>query len=131
MLTHLEETGDGGGCDEKGLGRQWPRERGSRGRSGSSRGQSCGAGADTWAGNGLVSEDHAVPRKALRGMVLGLLIIFNTRKGNFQYKISLYIIISLDYIIVYHVYHHLVSHISCPSSTHDIYIYRYIHDTNA
>jgi hypothetical protein len=46
--------------------------------------------------------------------------IFYTRKGNFLYKISLYIIIYLDYIIVYHVYHSLVSHISCPSSTHDI-----------
>ena len=46
--------------------------------------------------------------------------IFNTRKGNFQYKISLYIIIYLDYIIVYHVYHQHVSNISCPSSTHDI-----------
>jgi hypothetical protein len=35
--------------------------------------------------------------------------IFYTRKGNFLYKISLYIIIYLDYIIVYHVYHSLVS----------------------
>ncbi len=48
--------------------------------------------------------------------------IFDTRKGNFRYKISLYIIIYLDYIIVYHVYHDHVSHISCPSSTHDISI---------
>ena len=50
----------------------------------------------------------------------GIGVFFNTRKGSFQYKISSYIIIYLDYIIVYHVYHHLVSHISCPSSTHDI-----------
>ena len=50
----------------------------------------------------------------------GIGVIFNTRKGTFQYKISLYIIIYLEYIIVYHVYHRLVSDISCPSSTHDI-----------
>jgi hypothetical protein len=50
----------------KGLGRQWPRERGSRGRSGSLRGAARGAGAGTWAGNGLVSEDHAVPRSPWR-----------------------------------------------------------------
>ena len=51
----------------KSLGRQWPRERGSRGRSGSSRWAACGAGSSTWAGNGLVSEDHAaVPRSVTR-----------------------------------------------------------------
>ena len=51
----------------KSLGRQWPRERGSRGRRGSSRWVARGAGSSTWAGNGLVSEDHAAPRNALRG----------------------------------------------------------------
>jgi len=50
----------------------------------------------------------------------GIGVIFYTRKGSFLYKISLYIIIYLGCIIVYHVYHHHVSHISCPSSTHDI-----------
>ena len=53
-------------------------------------------------------------------MLSGIGVFFNTRKGSFQYKISLYIIIYPYHIIVYHVYHHLVSHISCPSSTHDI-----------
>jgi hypothetical protein len=51
---------------------------------------------------------------------MGIGVIFNTRKGSFQYKISLYIIIYLDHIVVYHVYHHLVSCVSRPSSTHDI-----------
>ena len=55
-----------------------------------------------------------------RGGSRGIGVIFDTRKGSFRYKISLYIIIYLDCIIVYHVYHHQVSHISCPSSTHDI-----------
>ena len=59
----------------KGLGRQWPRERGSRGRSGSLRGRRCGAGAGTWAGNGLVSEDHAEPRKSLRGIVMKPILV--------------------------------------------------------
>ena len=63
------------GPRRKGLGRQWPRERGSRGRSGSLRGGRCGAGADSWAGNGLVSEDHAVPRKALRGIVMKPILV--------------------------------------------------------
>jgi hypothetical protein len=59
----------------EGLGRQWPRERGSRGRSGSLRGRRCGAGAGTWAGNGLVSEDHAEPRKSLRGIVMKPILV--------------------------------------------------------
>jgi hypothetical protein len=45
---------------------------------------------------------------------MGIGVVFNTRKGNFQYKISLYIIIYLDYIIVYHVYHdhvYLIYHV--------------------
>ena len=58
----MEESGDGGGCDEnldEKPGQAWPRERGSRGRSSSSRWAARGAGSSTWAGNGLVSEDHA------------------------------------------------------------------------
>ena len=79
------------------------------------------AAMSRWAA-GLVAAVLALPTFAplreIRGAGIG--VVFNTRKGNFQYKISLYIIIYLDYIIVYHVYHDHVSHISCPSSTHDI-----------
>ena len=46
MLTHLEETGDGGGCDEK-----------------------------AWAGNGLVSEDHAAGQAACAGGAAALALI--------------------------------------------------------
>ena len=59
----------------KSLGRQWPRERGSRGRRGSSRWVARGAGSSTWAGNGLVSEDHAAPRNALRGTVMKPILV--------------------------------------------------------
>ena len=59
----------------KSLGRQWPRERGSRARLGSSRWVARGAGSSTWAGNGLVSEDHAVPRNALRGIVMKPILV--------------------------------------------------------
>ena len=38
-------------------------------------GRRRGAGADTWAGKGLVSEDHAIPRKALRGTVMKPILV--------------------------------------------------------
>ena len=53
----------------------------------------------------------------------GIGVFFNTRKGQFQYKISLYIIIYQRYIIMYHDISCTISCISCPSSTHDISIY--------
>ena len=46
MLTLVEETGDGGGCDEK-----------------------------AWAGNGLVSEDHAACQAARAGGAATLALI--------------------------------------------------------
>ena len=64
---------------------------------------------DGWNGTSYtVPEAHTHPFDLVCGGIGG---IFDTRKGNFRYKISLYIIIYLDYIIVYHVYHDHVSHI--------------------
>ena len=54
--------------------------------------------------------------------------VFYTRKGNFLYKISLYIIIYLDYIIVYHVYHDHVSHISCVDRLYHLFSLRHVFD---